>query len=81
MKGLCFAAIQKFYCHFLAPTWRNLATGSLEHPVEAQYQDKFYRTCLFNLTVYLTSEWSGKPLGDRVNFQIEFLNILLIIQT
>jgi hypothetical protein len=51
---------------------REFAAGALERPVEAQFQDEFYRACYTILKgIYLTSEWSGRESGGSVDFQIK----------
>ena len=52
---------------------REFGAGALKRPVEAQFQDEFYRACyvLLNKNIYLASELSGQKLGGSVNFQIK----------
>ena len=71
VKELCSAAVKNFSPIALASATRSLGSGALERPMEAQYQDEFYRTCYTKLGVCLTSEWTGEELGGRVDFQIK----------
>jgi hypothetical protein len=64
IKNLCFEAIQKFAPSSLRSACR-ISAGAMLRPLDAQYQDEFYRACyaLLDNKVYLTS-------GGRVDFQI-----------
>ncbi|KAK2784931.1 hypothetical protein FQN53_008117 [Emmonsiellopsis sp. PD_33] len=50
--------------------WANPLLGS--RPLEAVYQDEFYRSCcnLLGNQLYLSSEWSGTKQGGRVDFRV-----------
>lgn len=41
-------------------------------PLEATFQDEFYRSCytLLNNQLYISSEWSGTKKGGRVDFRV-----------
>lgn len=73
IEDLCFAAVREFSPVALRSEG-NLGAGALERPVEAQFQDEFYRSCytLLNKHLYLTSEWSGKVKGGRVDFRVRY---------
>ncbi len=48
-----------------------MGPGARSRPVEAQYQDEFYRACYALLgNIYLSSEWTGNLVGGRVDFQL-----------
>jgi hypothetical protein len=71
IKDLCFAAVREFYPVAIR-SGREFGAGALERPVEAQFQDEFYRACYTLMrSIYLTSEWSGEKLGGSVDFQIK----------
>ena len=72
IKDLCFAAVREFSPTALTSE-RGIGAGALERPVEAQFQDEFYRACyvLLNKNIYLASEWSGQKVGGSVDFQIK----------
>jgi hypothetical protein len=71
IKDLCFAAVRKFSRVSLSSVDRGIGSGAVKRPVEAQYQDEFYRACHSELKVYLTSEWSGSSLAvGRIDFRI-----------
>src|SRR5436305_2456804 len=70
VKDLCFAAVRKFSRVSLSSVDRGIGPGAVKGPVEAQYQDEFYRACHSELKVYLTSEWSGSSLVGRIDFRI-----------
>ena len=76
IKDLCFATVSKFSCLSLVSSERGLGAGAIERPVEAQYQDEFYRACynMLNGKVHLTSEWAGRLYKGRVDFQIKPIN-------
>lgn len=63
--------MRKFSCTSLA-SGRGFGAGVVERPVEAQYQDEFYRACytVLNNYVHLTSEWAGRPFRGRVDFRV-----------
>jgi hypothetical protein len=72
VKDLCFAAIRKFTSTGLKPDRQRLGPGAQPRPLEAQYQDEFYRACYDLLgTVYLSSEWTGKETTGRVDFRVK----------
>jgi hypothetical protein len=72
VKDLAFAVIRRFSCVSLVSAQRGLGAGLVAPPVEAQYQDEFYRACWEVLgNVYITSEWSGQSSAGRVDFQIK----------
>jgi hypothetical protein len=71
IKDLCFAAIRAFSCVSLSSVERGIGPGAITRPLEAQYQDEFYRACHTALNVHLTSEWSGNSLVGRVDFRIK----------
>ena len=52
---LCFAAIRKFNPTRLRSREQGVSAGAKWRPVEAQYQDEFYRSCyvLFDKNLYL----------------------------
>ena len=60
----------------LSSVERGIGPGAINRPLEAQYQDEFYRACYSELGVYLTSEWSGSSSAGsssagRVDFRIK----------
>jgi hypothetical protein len=59
IRDLCFAAVSNFSAVSLSSVERGIGPGAVTRPLEAQYQDEFYRACHSVLNVYLTSEWSG----------------------
>jgi hypothetical protein len=71
LESLCKAVIRKFSRLALQSAGPGIDAGGLK-PVEAQYGDEFYGGC-FDLLghIYLTSEWAGKSLGGRVDFQLK----------
>ena len=70
--NLAFAVIRRFSCVPLVSAQRGLGAGLVAPPVEAQYQDEFYKACWEVLgNVYITPEWSGQPSAGRVDFQIK----------
>ena len=71
LKGLCFAAVREFSYVSLSSVERGIGSGAINRPLEAQYQDEFYRACHSELNVYLTSEWSGSSLVGRIDFRIK----------
>jgi hypothetical protein len=70
IKDLCFAAVGEFSHVSLSSVERGIGPGAVNRPLEAQYQDEFYRACS-ELKVYLTSEWSGSSLVGRIDFHIK----------
>ena len=50
-----------------------LSVGAVKRPLEAQYQDEFYRACyeVLDGNAYLTSEWAGDSSRGQVDFQIK----------
>jgi hypothetical protein len=74
IKDLCFAAVRKF-SPIAIRSGREFGAGALERPVEAQFQDEFYRACYTLLNnIYLTSEWSAGELGGSVDFKPSLKN-------
>lgn len=73
VRDLSFAAIRQFSMHSLRSSGERLGPAAESRPLEAQYQDEFYRACYVALgrTVYLTPEWTGKASSGRVDFQIK----------
>ena len=73
LKDLSFSAIKNFSSNALRSGGRGFSHGAEIRPVEAQYQDEFYRACFYTLgrQVHLTSEWTGSPGNGRVDFQIK----------
>ena len=45
-------------------------------PLEAQYQDELYRACyeVLGHQLYLSSEWTGKKIGGRVDFVVRTMH-------
>jgi hypothetical protein len=70
IKDLCFAAVSEFSRVSLSSIERGIGPGAVNRPLEAQYQDEFYRVCHSNFNVYLTSEWSGSSLVGRIDFHV-----------
>lgn len=72
IESLCFEAISKFSSISLRSYGHCLGPGAVVQPVEAQYQNEFYRACciILNYNVYLTSEWSASPTAGRADFHI-----------
>ena len=71
VKDLCFEVVRNLSPAGLRSPRRQLGAGAQLRPLEAQYQDEFYRACSTVLgDMYLTSEWTGKTTGGRVDFQI-----------
>jgi hypothetical protein len=70
VEELAEAALRNFSPRNLAPTTR-LNTGALIRPVEALFQDEFYRSLHFilNFAGKVSSEWSGDGNG-RIDFRI-----------
>ena len=74
VKDLCLAVIGKFRSSALKSEDRGLGPGAQPRPVEAQYQDEFYRACYALLgNIYLSSEWSGKGKNGSVDFLVKSL--------
>ena len=71
IEDLCFAAVAEFSCVALNSVERGIGPGAVTRPLEAQYQDEFYRACHSVLNINLTSEWSGSSLVGRVDFRIK----------
>jgi len=72
VKDLAFDVIRRFSRVSLVSAQRGLGAGLVAPPVEAQYQDEFYRACWEVLgNIYITSEWSGQSSAGRVDFQIK----------
>ena len=72
VKELCFAVIREFKSTRLKSNGKRLGSGALPRPVEAQYQDEFYRACYVLLgNIYLSSEWSGEEKSSRVDFLVK----------
>jgi len=71
IKDLCFAAVGEFSRVSLSSVERGLGPGAVNRPLEAQYQDEFYRVCHSEFNVYLTSEWSGSSLVGRIDFHVK----------
>ena len=66
--------IRNFKSTGLRSGGQGLGPGAQPRPLEAQYQDEFYRACYTLLdTIYLSSEWAGKETGGRVDFQVKSL--------
>ena len=51
LKDLSFSAIQKFSSNSLRSGGRGFSHGAEIRPLEAQYQDEFYRACFYTLRV------------------------------
>jgi hypothetical protein len=71
IEDLCFAAVAEFSCVALSSVERGIGPGAVSRPLEAQYQDEFYRACRSAFNIHLTSEWSGSSLVGRVDFRIK----------
>ena len=71
IKDLCIAAVRKFSRVSLSSVERGIGPGAVNRPLEAQYQDEFYRVCHSEFNVHLTSEWSGSSLIGRIDFHIK----------
>ncbi|KAJ9263388.1 hypothetical protein DTO212C5_7573 [Paecilomyces variotii] len=73
VRDLCFAAIRRFNPLALRCPHRGLSVAANPRPVEAQYQDEFYRACYSVLgnSIHLSTEWTGKKLGGRVDFLVK----------
>jgi hypothetical protein len=71
IEDLCFAAAREFSSVSLSSVERGIGPGAVNRPLEAQYQDEFYRVCHSEFNVYLTSVWSGNSLGGRIDFHVE----------
>lgn len=64
--------IREFKSDGLKSDGQRLGPGALPRPVEAQYQDEFYRACYALLGhIYLSSEWSGEEKSGRVDFLVK----------
>ena len=65
--------IKNFSSNALRSGGRGFSHGAEIRPVEAQYQDEFYRACFYTLgrQVHLTSEWTRSSGNGRVDFQIK----------
>lgn len=72
VKDLCFAVIREFKPAGLRSDGQGLSAGAQPRQVEAQYQDEFYRACyaLLDNNLYLSSEWTGRATGGRVDFHV-----------
>ncbi|KAL1968108.1 hypothetical protein VTN77DRAFT_2238 [Rasamsonia byssochlamydoides] len=70
IEKLAKAVFRNFSLRNLAPITR-LSTGALIRPVEALYQDEFYRSlhAVLNFSAKVSSEWSGDGSG-RIDFRI-----------
>lgn len=68
VRDLSFAAIRHFSVISLRSSLKRLGPAAESRPLEAQFQDEFYRACylLLDRFVYLTPEWTG-----RAYFQIK----------
>ena len=73
VEALSFATVRRFSRVSLLSARKGLGAGLIAPPLEAQYQDEFYRACyeVLDNYVYLTSELSGQLSGGRVDFQIK----------
>ena len=71
IEDLCFAAVRVFSRVSLSSVERDIGPGAVNRPLEAQYQDEFYRACHSEFNVYLTSEWSGSSLVGRIDFHVK----------
>src|SRR2546421_11102282 len=58
IQDLCFAAVHRLSPFSLRSSGRNFGAGAVARPMEAQYQDEFYRACyvVLDYHIYLTSE-------------------------
>ena len=64
--------IREFKSTGLKSNGQRLGSGALPRPMEAQYQDEFYRACYVLLgNIHLSSEWSGKEKSGRVDFLVK----------
>ena len=64
--------IREFKSSGLKSDGQRLGPGVLPRPVEAQYQDEFYRACYTLLgDIYLSSEWLGKEQSGCVDFLLK----------
>lgn len=72
IESLCFEAISKFSVLSLRSYGHRLGAGTVVQPVEAQYNNEFYRACYIILdhNVHLTSEWSASFTAGRADFHI-----------
>lgn len=73
IENLCFEAIRNISVLNLRSYGSCLGAGASVQPVEAQYQNEFYRACyiILKYNVYLTSEWSASsPTSGRADFHI-----------
>ena len=60
-KDLCIDVLRKFSRNSLISAGRGIGAGAVSRPVEALYQNEFYRACAVLLgDVYLTPEWAGR---------------------
>ncbi|KAI9748925.1 MAG: hypothetical protein M4579_007071 [Chaenotheca gracillima] len=76
LRQLCAAAIRNFRYLPLGSQGERLGAGATIRPLEAQYQDEFYRACHETLGghIYLTSEWSKAGREGRVDFHLNSKN-------
>lgn len=72
VKDLCFAVLRN-----IKPAGLRVGQGAGKfaldsRPLEATFQDEFYRACytLLGKQLYLSSEWTGTKKGGRVDFQV-----------
>ncbi|EEH10578.1 conserved hypothetical protein [Histoplasma capsulatum G186AR] len=72
IEDLSFAAIREFKPAGLRVEQRGSAFTPATRPLEATFQNEFYRACyeLLGKRLYLSSEWTGTAKGGRVDFQV-----------
>jgi hypothetical protein len=79
IKELCFAIICEFKSSGLKPDRQRLGPGALPRPVEAQYQDEFYRAC-YALRIYtFLQSGQGRERMVAWTFWSSFRNGLLSV--
>lgn len=70
VKSLAFAAIRRFSVTALKT--EKPGPGAVPRPLEASFQDEFYKSCYKILgNSYLTPEWSGPTVKGWVDFHVK----------
>jgi hypothetical protein len=72
IEVLAEAVLRKFSLRSISSATQQLGTGAVVRPVEAVYQDEFYRALhqVLGFSTRVSSEWSGGGGRGRIDFRL-----------